>query len=240
MRPVTPHPFAMTWRAGLFLHWSFDPEQIRPHVPEPLELDIRDGRAWVSVLPFVLADAGFRGTPSTARLTFPELNFRTYVHYDGWPGLYFFSIDVGHPVARAIRAVSRLPCYRARMRVRTGPEASREAEAVRFRGVRDAPGEPDSRFDATYRPTGEVRRPEPGSLSHWLVERRGFFASRGPGVMYGEISHHPWPLQPADVEIRTNDLFADSALPEPDDEPVAYYADDLPMTGSVLRRIPEK
>lgn len=232
--PFAPHPFAMTWTDGTFAHWPFDPDEIRPHVPEPLELDAFDGTAWVSVLPFVLAQAGLRGSPNFARVTAPELNFRTYVRFDGTPGLYFFSVDVGHPVVpRVVSGVTRLPAYFAEMDVRT------RGDHVDFRSVRTQRGEPQARFAATYRPDGEPFRAEPGTLDHWLAERRRMYDPVGEKVLYAEIAHAPWSLQPADVTVRTNTLFEESSLPTPERDPRVRYSERRSMTGSVPRWIRE-
>lgn len=232
-RPVAPHPFSMTWRAGLFAHWPFDPEVVRPLVPEPLELDTYDGQAWISVLPFVLADVGVRGSPAFAGLRFPELNVRTYVRLDGASGLYFFAVDVDQSVvARLVRATTRLPCHDldAAVRVR-GDEV--EFEAVR-RGDRGSRATP-AHFAATYRPDGEVFRAAPGTLDHWLAERRRMYDPTGRGVFYAEIAHDRWPLQRAEATINRNTTFEATDLPQPETDPSFRYADRLSMTGSVPR-----
>ena len=93
--PKEVHPFTITWRRGLFCHWPFDPERVRSIVPEPLEIDTREGRAWIGILSFLAANVGPRFVPSILRPTVSELNVRTYVEYDGEPGIYFFGMDVG-------------------------------------------------------------------------------------------------------------------------------------------------
>lgn len=223
----------MTWTDGLFVHWPFDPDELRRHVPWPLEVDTYDGRAWASLLPFVLSDAGVRYSPSFARLTFPELNVRTYVRFDGTPGLYFLGIDVDHPVVpAAVRAATRLPCYDAAMTVR------RRGDRVDFRSVREHPGEPPARFSASYGPEGGRFRPTPGTLDHWLVERRRLYDAVGEGVLYADVAHDPWPLQPADATIRANTVLEASDLPAPAGEPRCRYCEELRMTGSLPRRLP--
>lgn len=230
-RPFAPHPFSMTWTDGLFAHWPFDPDEIRPHVPEPLELDTFDGRAWVSILPFVLSRAGLRCSPAFARVTAPELNFRTYVRFDGTPGLYFFSVDVGHPVVpRVVAGATRLPAYRAKMDVRT------RDDRVEFRSVRDSETE-RGRFEATYGQDGDRFLAEPGTLDHWLAERRRMYDPVGERVLYAEIAHEPWVLQPADATIHANTLFEESSLPTPDRAPRVRYSERRSITGSVPRWI---
>lgn len=222
----------MTWTNGLFVHWPFDPEQIRPHIPPPLELDIFDGYSWVSLLPFVLSQSGFRFSPSFLRLTFPELNFRTYVSFDGTPGLYFFSIDVAHSlIPTVIGGATRLPCYYADIDIHT------RDDQVRFRCVRTHSDESPANFEASYKPDGERFYAESGTLDYWLVERRRMYDPVEHGVLYGDIAHDPWVLQPADVAIHANTMFEASGLPTPDDNFRVHYSDWCPMTGSIPRRI---
>ena len=236
----------MTWRDGLFAHWPIDPDALRPHVPRALTLETRDGSAWVSVLPFVLVNAGLRGTPSVTRLAFPELNVRTYVRYRGDPGLFFFSIDVGSSlVAGTVARTTRLPVHYARMRVgsgggRVGFSSIRDARpferdetASHVSSARDTP----ARFEATYEPVDDSFESEPGTLEHWLVERRRFYAPTNGGLLAGEIAHDPWPLQPADVTIHENTMFEANGLPTPTEEPIVHYCGELEMTGSIPRRV---
>lgn len=222
----------MTWRNGLFVHYPVEPASLRPHLPDRLELDTWDGQAWISVLPFVLAASGFRYSPSIARVTVPEVNLRTYVRLEGASGLYFFSIDLENaPIAALVRRLYGLPCYRAEMRL----AANRGRFAFSSRG--DRPDAPPARLDVTYAPTGDAFRADPASLDRWLVERRRFYAPSEEGVLYGEIAHEPWPLQPVDVTIRENTLFEAAGIPRPERDPICYYSEALPMTGSILRRL---
>ncbi|APX97531.1 YqjF family protein [Natronorubrum daqingense] len=242
--PIAPHVVSMTWRNGLFVNWPVDPDALRPHVPDELTLETRDGEAWVSVLPFVLTNAGIRGTPPALRTAVAELNVRTYVRYRGDPALFFFSIDVGTPlVAGVVGRTTRLPVFHAHMRV------GATDESVAFSSVRSqlaAGARPQferttaARFSASYRPDGDVFEPKSGSLAHWLVERRRFYAPEAGGVLAGEIAHDPWPLQPARVTIEENTMLEANGLPEPTGEPVAYYCDELPMTGSIPRRLRDR
>ncbi|MFP8954806.1 YqjF family protein [Natrialbaceae archaeon A-arb3/5] len=227
-----PHVASMTWRHGLFAHWPVDPDELRPHVPQQLQLETRNGRAWMSVLPFVLTNAGIRGTPQIARTAFPELNVRTYVRYRGDPGLFFFSIDVGHaPIAAILGRTTRLPVYNARMHV--GSDESQVAFSSTRTGTstRETPG----RFAVTYRPNGPARTADPDTLEYWLTERRRFYAPENGRVLAGEIAHDPWQLQPAELTIHENTLFEANGLPTPSGEPVVHYCDDLEMTGSIPR-----
>jgi uncharacterized protein len=233
--PKAPYVAAMTWRNGLFAHWPVDPEALRPHIPDQLELETRDGQAWLSVLPFVLADAGFRGTPSLARLSITELNVRTYVTHRGDPALYIFSVDVDTvAIGEAVGRATRLPVYTARMSLEDRGDGIEFSSERRWSKTSDP-----ARFEASYRPTGDAFVPETDSLPYWLTERRRFYAPSGDGVIAGEIAHDPWPLQSAETTIRENTMFAANGLPSPTSDPVVHYCDRLPIWGSILRRLPD-
>ncbi len=234
----------MTWRDGLFLHWPVDPDDVRPHVPEELTLETYDGRAWLSVLPFVLTKAGLRGAPPIARIAFAELNVRTYVRCRGDPGLFFFSIDIGNPAVAALTGRgTRLPVHYAQMHVSGGEDR------VSFASTRDgatpavgAPtgDDPPARFAATYRPAGPAFTADEGTLEYWLTERRRFYASSGGRVLSAEIAHDRWPIRSAEVTIRENTMFEANGLPQPAGDPIAYFCGDLSMTGSIPRRLRER
>src|SRR5919107_6006732 len=142
--PAKPWVMAQSWHDLLFAHWPVPPEQVRPHVPGQLELDLRDGRAWISVTPFEVRGTRVRGAlPPPVLSRFPELNVRTYVTVGGRPGIWFFSLDAGSALAvAAARTAYRLPYLRARMRI------ARSGGWIDYRSERDDPrGEP-ARFEA--------------------------------------------------------------------------------------------
>src|SRR6266545_4513081 len=71
---------AQDWHHVLFLHWPVDAGALRAMVPPPLEIETRDGRAWLTVLPFAMRRLRLRGLPALPFLSsFPQLNVRTYV-----------------------------------------------------------------------------------------------------------------------------------------------------------------
>lgn len=77
MSAFDPPTLRLRWREGAFLHWPVDPAAVRPHLPAGLEPAVRDGTAWVSVVPFVLDRVGPPGIPLSR--SFPQVNVRTYV-----------------------------------------------------------------------------------------------------------------------------------------------------------------
>ncbi len=114
--PAGPWVMAQTWHDLLFAHWPVPIATLRPHIPTCLAIDTFEGQAWLAVVPFRMSGVRLRGTPAPWLSAFPELNVRTYVAADGKPGVWFFSLDAGNPLAVAIaRAWFHLPYFRARM-----------------------------------------------------------------------------------------------------------------------------
>ena len=62
-------------------------------------------------VPFRMTNVAPRGVPALPWVSaFPELNVRTYVRVGGRPGVYFFSLDAGNPVAVGVaRVMAHLP-----------------------------------------------------------------------------------------------------------------------------------
>jgi uncharacterized protein YqjF (DUF2071 family) len=88
------------WGQLLFMHWTIDEKLLRPLIPPQLSIDTFDGAAWIGEIPFTMW--GIRASllppiPSTS--AFHELNVRTYVHFDGVPGVWFFSLDAANRLA---------------------------------------------------------------------------------------------------------------------------------------------
>jgi uncharacterized protein YqjF (DUF2071 family) len=212
------------WEDLLFAHWPCDISSVRPFLPEGLELDTFEGRAWVGVVPFRMSGVRPRWLPAIPGTSaFPELNVRTYVRRGGHAGVWFFSLDAAS--ARAVAAARRwfhLPYFNAEMLV------SPDGDAVQYSSSRTHAGAPEATFDAWYRPTGPVDRAVPGSLAHWLTERYCLFAADAHGRLYrGDIHHAQWPLQPAEADISHNTMAAAAGLALDATPPFLHFARTL-------------
>lgn len=241
----------MSWVDLLFAHWPVDAGRIRELLPLGLELDLYEGQAWVSVVPFRMAGTRPRGLPAVGPVSdFPELNLRTYVHVPGdtvherKPGVFFFSLDAASRVAvRLARWGFALPYFDARMSARG------DGEAVVYDSYRTHRDAPPAVFRARYRPTGPVFHAEPGSLDHWLAERYCLYAAtplrfgqavpnEARGLLRGEIHHAPWPLQAAEAEIEEDTLTDWLELERPATPPRLHFARRLDVTAWRPRRVP--
>ena len=105
----------MNWLDLCFLHWPVRVADLRPFIPSALEVDSYDGWAWLALVPFTMTGVkpvGFPDIPGVS--AFPEFNVRTYVRVRAVGGVWFFSLDAGHPLAvRVARALFHLPYFDA-------------------------------------------------------------------------------------------------------------------------------
>jgi uncharacterized protein YqjF (DUF2071 family) len=208
--PRAPWVMGQRWSNLLFIHRQAKVDAVRAIVPPALTLDVHGGAAWVSVTPFYLSHLRARGIPPLPWVSeFPELNVRTYVTYGGKPGVFFFSLDAGSAWAvYGARMLYHLPYFRASMSVRESRDGT-----LHYGSRRTHRGAPTAELSARYRPAGAVTHSKPGSLDHWLTERYCLYALDTARRLYrAEIHHHPWPLQPAEVELERDTMAAAAGL----------------------------
>lgn len=220
--PSSPWIMLQKWHDLLFAHWALPPEQVRPLVPPQLELDVRDGQAWVGVIPFWMSGIRARGFPPVPGLnSSPELNVRTYVKYGGIPGVYFWSLDIAsHAAVWGARTFYHLPYFFASMSIKNAGE---QFSYSCRRTEKPQPAE----FRGRYRPTAAVRQRQKGELEHFLTERYCLYTMHEGKVLRAYIHHLPWPLQDAEAEIEVNTMAEAAGIKLPADKPVLHFSRDL-------------
>ncbi len=178
------------WHEILLAHFEVSPDALRPLVDRRLELDLHDGRAWVSLTPFTMRGARLRLAPPLPTLTrFHELNLRTYVRAGGVSGLWFLSLDAeSAPAVALARATLGLPYFHARMsRSTSGDDHVYGSERTVVRG-------PRATFSASWSVGGSIPA-LPGSLEHFLAERYALFSVLAGRLLRVHVRHAPWPLR---------------------------------------------
>ena len=123
------------WGQLLFLHWSLPAESLRPLIPDPLVIETFDGARWIGITPFTMWGVRPAFLPPIPVLSEAhEVNVRTYVHLNGVPGIWFFSLDVSNSVAAlGARLTFHLPYFHARMSL------ERRNRTLRFASRRTCP-----------------------------------------------------------------------------------------------------
>jgi len=221
------------WHDLLFAHWPIEPGLMRALVPEALELDLFEGRAWIAVVPFRMSAIRLRGFPALPGTSaFEELNVRTYVQASGRRGVYFFSLDATNRLAVEVaRRWFRLPYFHARMRL------EHVGDGVRYDSERIHAQAPSAALRMDYAPSGDLFRSRSGSLDEFLTERYCLFTADERGVMRGDIEHERWPLQRATARFEENTLAAASSIELPATEPHLLFARELDVRIWAPRRI---
>lgn len=233
--PLPDRPWAMhmVWHDLLFMHWPLPPSDIQPLIPPGLELDTFDGQAWIAVVPFFMSDIHARSMPPFPGLSrMAELNVRTYVTRDGKPGVYFFSLDAASVIAVTVaRLTYHLPYFYAKMNV------ERRGNDVHYTSRR-LYKEMQAEYLGVYAPTGDLYQSTPGNLDHFLTERYCLYTADTKGrILRGEIHHAPWPLQPAEAEVRINTMTLPLALELPDCPPLLHFARELEVVAWRLEAV---
>jgi uncharacterized protein YqjF (DUF2071 family) len=224
----------MTWLDLLFMHWPVDAEALRPLVPPSLGIDTFEGSAWLGVVPFRMTGVRPHFLPAVSRVSnFPEINLRTYVTAEDRPGVWFFSLDAHNRLAvRLARATFHLPYFDAEM---SSDAADGEVDYRSVRTHRDAP---PAEFEARYRPVGAPFESGRDTIENFLTERYCLYSADNRGVLRrGEVHHQMWPLQPAEVEVRTLAMTQQIGLELPETDPVLHFSRRLDVLAWLPRRI---
>ena len=220
------------WRDLLFAHWPTAVERVRPLVPAGLAIDRHDGHAWVTLLPFLIAESRPAWMPPALASAFLETNLRTYVRGpDGEPGIYFFSLEAASLVAVAgARVGFGLPYFPAAMHRQVSGDRIVYASRRRL-------GPP-----ADLRVTWTVGEPTdtatPGSREHFLIERYTLYVERRRRLFRGRVRHAPYPLRRATIESLSETLLAAAGLPAPDGPPLCQHSPGVDVEILGLERAP--
>ncbi len=231
-RPNGPPFMKQNWGKLLFMHWRIPVESLRPLIPAKLTIDTYDGSAWIAVVPFTMWGVRLNFTPSIPRFSaFHELNVRTYVHYDGVPGVWFFSLDANSlPAVIGARAFYHLPYFHAHI------ELAQTAATIHYKLRRMHPN-PRAEFQATWTCGAALPPSQPDSLAFFLTERYCLYAAHGARLYRSRIHHRPWPLQRAELSALHSTMIEAHDLPTPEGDPLLHYAEALAVDIWPLQRL---
>jgi uncharacterized protein YqjF (DUF2071 family) len=226
-------PFTMTVRDVLFVHWPVSLAAVRSRLPPTFTLETYNGSAWLSLIALRIENLRPRGIP--VGLSFPQLNVRTYVTYEGNSGVYFLTLDADDPLgvsSTVARLLFRLPYYRASIRIQ------RRADSFTVRSHRMYRDAPAFDFNATYGSRDNTFQATDGSLAAFLTEQYRLYVTTDRERSYtGTIEHDPWSLYHGWIDIHWNDCFRASDLPQPDGDPVVHYSKGANFDIGIVRPV---
>jgi uncharacterized protein YqjF (DUF2071 family) len=227
---MTPLGF-QRWRELLFLHWPMPPGALRPLVPPALELDLFEGVAWMTLIPFEILESRPRGLPGALASRFLEVNLRTYVRGpDGEPGIYFWSLEASSLLAVVgARLVYGLPYFPARMSMR------RVGARVEYASRRWLGGSAELRLAWTV--AEAIGAARPGTLDHFLIERYALYAARMRGVYRARVRHPPYPLHRASIDHLSETLVAAAGIAAPTEPASIHFSPGVDVDIFPLARV---
>ncbi len=171
------------WSHALFLNWKVSEAALQHQVPFPL--DLHEGQAVLSLVPFFMDQIRFRGLPRVPVFSsLWELNLRTYVKVNGVPGIYFFTLETPHGLGNFIaRTFFDLPYRKARISADVGEKDY----SLRAEGRRADLVPYDLSLDLEI---GATESTDP--FQKWITERYHLFLKKGDITIRGDVHHEPW------------------------------------------------
>ena len=178
--------FYQEWNDAIFLHWEVELEELKKFVPKELEIDLFEGKPWVSVVAFAMEEIRPRFLPAIAPISnFFEINVRTYVKTKSKTGVYFLSMEGGKDLScKVAKLISELP-YRY-------SSIKREMEYYR-----SSNSEFGDALDIKFKIGQAIQKTE---IDLWLTERYALFQDTKNFINEYEIHHQEWPIREAIIE----------------------------------------
>lgn len=188
------------WNHIFFLHGKISPKLLQQYLP--FELDLLEGDAVLSIVPFKMDLIRFGNLPSTPFFSHLwEINLRTYVKFRGNRGVYFFTLDSDSKLACWIaNRFFHLPYRLADIK------ANVNHQHYYFKSRRSL-----FSFEATFQLTGREKKKT--LLDEWATNRDRLFTFKKGNIYEGRVIHDPWPLEKVD-----NLLFED------------HFSNQIPVT----------
>jgi hypothetical protein len=199
------------------MHWPVPVDVLRPLVPGSLEIDQYEGVAYVGVVPFAMEDVRPKWWPSRLAFSFLETNVRTYVHCEGKPGVFFFSLDAASGLAVwAARRFWGLPYYHSKMTLQREASDSSTHDDLRCVGDRVNYESRRKRGKADHRVCYRVGDPlgplDADSIEFFFLERYLLFVERKRGTLVGQVHHSPYPAHEAELLSIEDELLVAAGL----------------------------
>jgi uncharacterized protein YqjF (DUF2071 family) len=180
------------WNNLVLFNYAIDPALLAPHVPAGTELDVFEGRAYVSLIGFEFNRTRVLGVPVPLHRSFEEVNLRLYVRRGARRGVAFIrELVPRYAVAAIARSVfsENYQCVPMSHRIHAHEDAI-EAEF--------AWGAARSQCMMRMETEGAAYLPAEGSLAQFITEHYwGYSAQRDGGALEYEVQHPQWPVREA-------------------------------------------
>ena len=189
-RPAEKLKGYQSWRNLTFLHWEISVKELEAVLPEGLQPDLYQGKAYVGLVPFEMKDIRPAWCPKALGFNFLETNIRTYVLHKNEPGVFFFSLDASSLIAVKIaRWIWHLPYFHS------GMTFSNEQTTYEYNLKRDN----NIQSNIKIKVGQPIPPSQPDSLEYFLLERYLLFTQLRGRILRGQVHHVPYPARSASL-----------------------------------------
>jgi len=205
---ATPSPvfLAAQWRYLTMLNYEVEASAVASSVPPGTEIDLWNGRAFLSMVGFLFLDTRVRGFAIPFHRNFEEVNLRLYVRRkgpEGWRrGVAFIKEIVPR---RAVAAVARRLYGENYVALPMRHRIDLEAGTIRDGGAVEYGWRAGGEWQRLYaRITGLPARAGEGSEAEFITEHYwGYVAHPRGGAVEYRVEHPSWRVwQVAEAELR--------------------------------------
>ena len=199
--------FECDWVRFVLIHYEVNVKLLQNTVP--FELDLFDGKAYVSCVAFTSDNFNFAQKGLMQRLVMRPVrnhryfNVRTYVNVGDQKGIYFLKEWISNKLCSIIGAwMYGLPCAHGRLNY------SHQWEAPSLSGsLSGGHDEGTYRYRLCKNSGNELQGIEPGTLEEFLFERYVAFVEHKGTKKYFRIWHEPWRQADLDIEYLDDQLL---------------------------------
>jgi uncharacterized protein len=198
MRPF----LTAAWRSLVMLSYEVAPDALAPFMPAGVELDLWQGKAFVSAVGFQFLDTRIRGFAVPFHRNFNEINLRLYVRREFGTetrrGVVFIRELVAPPLVALIARWRYNEPYETASLSRSASADGRTEYAWRRAGK-------TGRVAATA--YGSWAVPDRGSAAAFLSQRHwGYTRQRDGSTIEYHVSHPPWRVRSARDPVYETDV----------------------------------
>lgn len=185
--PTESWKYYQEWNKAIFLHWQVELSELEKFVPKELEIDLFEGKPWVSVVAFTMEKIRPKNIPSFPPVSnFDEINIRTYIKSDHKTGVYFLSIEGGKRLSCKIaKAMSALPYRYSKIDRMENLYKSNNAAF-------------NDKLHIAFEIGQQIK--QKSALDLWLTERYALFQDAKMSMNEFEIHHLEWSIK--EIELK--------------------------------------
>ncbi|HEX4055734.1 MAG TPA: DUF2071 domain-containing protein [Tepidisphaeraceae bacterium] len=180
------------WANLAVITYPADPKRLHAYLPPGCALDLRDGRAFVSLVAFDFLSTRVMGVSWPRYRNFPEINLRFYVRHGDQRGVCFVREFVPKRIVAALARLLYNEPYCA------APISSRTSETLDTIEVRRELALAGSTHRIGVIGNKPAVRPGADSVEHFFKEHSwGFGTSRSGRLLSYRVDHPTWDVWPA-------------------------------------------